>query len=36
VDHGTAFDQAGKATASEESLLNAISYAAAYAINNNK
>ncbi|MBO1265456.1 4-hydroxythreonine-4-phosphate dehydrogenase PdxA [Proteiniclasticum sp. SCR006] len=26
VDHGTAFDQAGKGTASEESLLNAISY----------
>ncbi len=26
VDHGTAFDQAGKGTASEESILNAISY----------
>jgi len=26
VDHGTAFDQAGKGTASEESMLNAISY----------
>jgi len=28
VDHGTAFDQAGKGTASEESLLHAIEYAA--------
>ena len=28
VDHGTAFDQAGKGTASEASLLNAIEYAA--------
>jgi 4-hydroxythreonine-4-phosphate dehydrogenase len=28
VDHGTAFDQAGKGTASEMSLLNAIDYAA--------
>lgn len=27
VDHGTAFDQAGKGTASEASLLSAISYA---------
>ena len=27
VDHGTAFDQAGKGTASELSLLNAIEYA---------
>jgi 4-hydroxythreonine-4-phosphate dehydrogenase len=27
VDHGTAFDQAGKGTASEESLLDAIDYA---------
>ena len=27
VDHGTAFDQAGKNTATEESLLNAIDYA---------
>lgn len=27
VDHGTAFDQAGKNTATEESLLNAIGYA---------
>lgn len=26
VDHGTAFDQAGKGTASEESMLNAIAY----------
>ena len=28
VDHGTAFDQAGKGTASDESLLDAIGYAA--------
>jgi 4-hydroxy-L-threonine phosphate dehydrogenase PdxA len=28
VDHGTAFDQAGKGTASEASLLDAIEYAA--------
>ena len=28
VDHGTAFDQAGKGTASESSLVNAINYAA--------
>ena len=28
VDHGTAFDQAGKGTASDESLLDAIEYAA--------
>ncbi|MFA3782224.1 4-hydroxythreonine-4-phosphate dehydrogenase PdxA [Melioribacteraceae bacterium 4301-Me] len=35
VDHGTAFDQAGKGTATEESLLNAISYAAAMAKNSN-
>ena len=28
VDHGTAFDQAGKGTASDESLLDAIDYAA--------
>jgi len=27
VDHGTAFDQAGKGTASEKSLINAIDYA---------
>ncbi len=27
VDHGTAFDQAGKGTANEESLINAIDYA---------
>ncbi len=27
VDHGTAFDQAGKGTASEVSLLNALDYA---------
>lgn len=31
VDHGTAFGKAGKGTATEESLLNAISYAAAMA-----
>lgn len=28
VDHGTAFDQAGKGTANEDSLINAIEYAA--------
>jgi 4-hydroxythreonine-4-phosphate dehydrogenase len=28
VDHGTAFDQAGKGTASDESLVEAIEYAA--------
>ena len=28
VDHGTAFDQAGKGTASDASLLDAIEYAA--------
>lgn len=28
VDHGTAFDQAGKGTADPSSLLNAIDYAA--------
>ncbi len=33
VDHGTAFDQAGKGTANEESLLSSISYAAAMAAN---
>lgn len=33
VDHGTAFDQAGKGTASEISLLNAIEYAALLAEN---
>lgn len=33
VDHGTAFDQAGKATASEFSLLNAIDYAINFANN---
>ena len=27
VDHGTAFDQAGKGTANEESLIHAIEYA---------
>ena len=27
VDHGTAFDQAGKGTADEKSLVNAIDYA---------
>ncbi|NLO85647.1 MAG: 4-hydroxythreonine-4-phosphate dehydrogenase PdxA [Clostridiales bacterium] len=31
VDHGTAFDQAGKGTASAASLLNAISYAISFA-----
>lgn len=34
VDHGTAFDQAGKGTASDESLLNAISFATLMAKNN--
>lgn len=33
VDHGTAFDQAGKGTASEASLINAIEYAAMMARN---
>lgn len=33
VDHGTAFDQAGKGTASEESLINAIKYAVMLAKN---
>lgn len=33
VDHGTAFDQAGKGTATEESLVNAISYGAQLANN---
>lgn len=33
VDHGTAFDQAGKGTASELSLLNAIDYAVLFAEN---
>jgi 4-hydroxythreonine-4-phosphate dehydrogenase len=33
VDHGTAFDQAGKGTASDESLLDAIEYAARMARN---
>lgn len=32
VDHGTAFDQAGKGTASEASLLDAIEYAARLAV----
>ena len=36
VDHGTAFDQAGKGTASEESMLNAISYGVNLAIARNK
>ena len=31
VDHGTAFDQAGKGTATDESLVNAIDYAVRYA-----
>ena len=33
VDHGTAFDQAGKGTASDASLLDAIEYAAKLAVN---
>jgi 4-hydroxythreonine-4-phosphate dehydrogenase len=33
VDHGTAFDQAGKGTASDASLLDAIEYAAKMAMN---
>ena len=33
VDHGTAFDQAGKGTASELSLINAIDYAILFANN---
>lgn len=33
ADHGTAFDQAGKGTASEKSLLNAIDYAVRLAQN---
>lgn len=36
VDHGTAFDQAGKKTASEESLLNALDYGAKLAISRKK
>lgn len=32
VDHGTAFDQAGKNTATEESLLNALDYGAKMAV----
>jgi 4-hydroxythreonine-4-phosphate dehydrogenase len=32
VDHGTAFDQAGKGTASDESLINAIEYGVNLAI----
>ena len=35
VDHGTAFDQAGKGTASEESLVNAIKYAVMLTKNKN-
>lgn len=35
VDHGTAFDQAGKGTASERSLLNAIEYAIRFAQSKN-
>jgi len=31
VDHGTAFDQAGKGTATETSLLNAMDYAISFA-----
>lgn len=34
VDHGTAFDQAGKGTASEISLINAIEYGINFACNN--
>lgn len=33
VDHGTGFDQAGKGTASPDSLMNAIDYAIQYAVN---
>jgi 4-hydroxythreonine-4-phosphate dehydrogenase len=33
VDHGTAFDQAGKGTASDASLLDALDYAAKLAVN---
>lgn len=33
VDHGTGFDQAGKGTASADSLKNAIDYAIQYAVN---
>ena len=32
VDHGTAFDQAGKGTANEESLIHAIEYAVKLAL----
>ena len=35
VDHGTAFDQAGKGTSNETSLINAIDYAIMLALNNN-
>lgn len=34
VDHGTAFDQAGKGTADEKSLVNAIDYSILLALNN--
>ena len=33
VDHGTAFEEAGKGTATEESLVNAIEYAIRFAVN---
>jgi 4-hydroxythreonine-4-phosphate dehydrogenase len=33
VDHGTAFGKAGKGTASEESMVNAIEYAVKLAVN---
>jgi len=34
VDHGTAFDQAGKGTAIADSLINAIDFATTMASNN--
>lgn len=36
VDHGTAFDQAGKGSANELSLINAIEYAIGFALNSNE
>ena len=36
VDHGTAFDQAGKGVANELSLLNAIDYAIRLSVNRKK
>lgn len=35
VDHGTAFDQVGKGSANELSLINAIEYAVGFALNSN-